>query len=104
MNAHRPKALSAVSDDDGQDPELDLSIAPVAGGPALHDRPSGSRPVVRRKTTYSVTEAAELLGIHRETAYLQIAAGTFPVPVIRVGRQMKIPRAVLDELLGLTES
>lgn len=67
------------------------------------DRPSGARPVVRRKTTYSVTEAAELLGVHRETAYLQIAAGTFPVPVIRVGRQMKIPRAILDGLLGLDD-
>lgn len=63
----------------------------------------GSVPVTRRKSTYSVTEAAELLGIHRETVYLQIAAGTFPVPAIRVGRQFKIPRAPLNELLGLAE-
>jgi excisionase family DNA binding protein len=61
-------------------------------------------PVAQRKSTYSVTEAAELLGIHRETAYLQIAAGTFPVQAIRVGRQFKIPRAPLNDLLGLTES
>jgi excisionase family DNA binding protein len=61
-------------------------------------------PATQRKSTYSVTEAAELLGIHRETAYLQIAAGTFPVQAIRVGRQFKIPRAPLNDLLGLTES
>jgi excisionase family DNA binding protein len=68
------------------------------------DRPqSGPRPVVRRKTTYSVTEAAELLGIHRETAYLQIAAGTFPVPAIKVGRQLKIPRVPLDKMLGIDD-
>jgi excisionase family DNA binding protein len=54
--------------------------------------------------TYSVAEAAELLGIHRETAYLQIAAGTFPVQAIRIGRLFKIPRAPLNDLLGLTES
>ena len=64
---------------------------------------SGPRPVVRRKSTYSVTEAAELLGIHRETAYLQIAAGTFPVQAIRVGRQFKIPRAPLNKMLGIDD-
>jgi len=50
-----------------------------------------------------VTEAAELLGIHRETAYLQIAAGTFPVQAIRVGRQFKIPRAPLNKMLGIDD-
>jgi excisionase family DNA binding protein len=69
--------------------------------PWTDDEPA---PVTQRKSTYSVTEAAELLGIHRETAYLQIAAGTFPVQAIRVGRQFKIPRAPLNELLGLAES
>jgi excisionase family DNA binding protein len=60
-----------------------------------------ARPVLRHKTTYSVTEAAELLGIHRETAYLQIAAGKFPVKEIKLGRRIRIPCAPLDRLLGL---
>jgi excisionase family DNA binding protein len=64
---------------------------------------SPPRPAPRHKTTYSVTEAAELLGIHRETAYLQIAAGTFPVNVIRLGRRLRIPCAPLDRLLGLDD-
>jgi excisionase family DNA binding protein len=51
--------------------------------------------------TYTVTEAAALLGIHRETAYLAIAADRFPVPVIRMGRAIKVPRALLDAALGL---
>jgi excisionase family DNA binding protein len=64
---------------------------------ASDERPSS------KSRTYSVTEAAELLGIHRETAYLQIAANTFPVQAIRVGRQFKIPRAPLNKMLGIDD-
>jgi excisionase family DNA binding protein len=52
-------------------------------------------------TTVSVQEAAALLGISRTTAYRLAACGEFPVPVIKVGRKLRIPTALLANILGL---
>lgn len=49
--------------------------------------------------TYSVPEAAEELGISRDHAYRLIAAGEFPVPVIRLGRTIRIARRAIEQLL-----
>lgn len=49
-----------------------------------------------------LTEAAQLLGIGRTSAYQMAAAGTFPVPVLRLGRSIRIPTVPLLELLGLS--
>lgn len=49
---------------------------------------------------YSVAEAAERLGVSRSTAYELIARDDFPVPVIRIGRQIRVPRQALDRLLN----
>ena len=46
--------------------------------------------------------AASVLGFGRTTAYAMVAAGTFPVPVLRVGRIYRVPVAPLLRLLGLT--
>lgn len=48
----------------------------------------------------SVTEAAEVLGIHRDTAYRLIAAGEFPVRTLRIGRQIRVPSVALDAYLS----
>lgn len=53
--------------------------------------------------TFTVPEAAELIGVSRNTAYTVAAeegelAG---VPVIRVGRRLLIPRARLLDVLGI---
>jgi excisionase family DNA binding protein len=61
----------------------------------------------RSKRTVGVEEAAQMLGVSRNTAYREIhetdqLAG---VPVIRVGKQLLLPRAPLERLLdGEAES
>ena len=49
--------------------------------------------------TVSVEVAARLLGISRGLAYELIAKDEFPVRVLRLGRRLVVPRAVLYHLL-----
>lgn len=49
-----------------------------------------------------VVTAAEVLGIGRTVAYQLVRTDRWPTPVLRVGRQIKIPTAYLIDLLGLT--
>ena len=55
------------------------------------------------ETTVSVLEAGALLGVSRATAYTLIREQRFPVPVLRVGHKLRVPRAPLLRLLGITE-
>ena len=48
--------------------------------------------------------AAELLGIGRTASYQLVRAGQFPVPVLRIGRLIRVPTAPLLQLLGLTNA
>ena len=48
-----------------------------------------------------VPAAAALLGVGRTAAYAAVRAGTWPTPVLRLGRLVRIPSAPLLELLGL---
>jgi len=64
---------------------------------------SGREGAVRRhvRATYTVEEAATLLGIGRTLAYELIRRNKFPVPVIRLGaRRIVVPRVPLDEMLA----
>jgi excisionase family DNA binding protein len=54
------------------------------------------RPTARR--TYTIDEAAELLGLGRNSAYLAAQRGDFPV--IRIGKRLLVPREALDRLLA----
>lgn len=47
-----------------------------------------------------VPTTAWLLGISRTSAYQLAAADALPVPVIRIGRSLRIPTAPLLALLG----
>ena len=47
----------------------------------------------------SAEQAFALLGIERKTGYRAIKDGSFPVPVIRVGRLIRVPAAPLARLL-----
>lgn len=46
--------------------------------------------------------AASALGIGRTVAYELVRRGEFPVPVLRVGTQYRVPTAPLRELLGVS--
>jgi len=48
----------------------------------------------------SAEEAFAILGIERKTGYRAIKEGSFPVPVIRVGRLIRVPTAALSRLLA----
>jgi hypothetical protein len=45
--------------------------------------------------------AARMLGIGRTVAYELVRKGEWLTPVLRVGHQIKVPKAPLFELLGL---
>ena len=67
-----------------------------------HDRrtvtpPSREHPVA---STYSVREAATLLGVSRKLLYKLIAQGRSPVPCLKLGRVIRIPKAGLEGILG----
>jgi hypothetical protein len=49
-----------------------------------------------------VVTAGEVLGIGRTVAYELVRTDRFPTPVLRVGRQIKVPTAYLIDLLGLS--
>jgi excisionase family DNA binding protein len=68
-------------------------VGPVSVLPT--DR-AGAGPVSPRRT-YSVTEAARLLGISRTKAYECIRTGE--LPALRFGRRIVVPAARLDRLL-----
>lgn len=52
---------------------------------------------VQRKT-YTVDQAAELLGIGRNTAYEAVRRGE--IPTIKIGRRLLVPRTALERMLA----
>ena len=49
---------------------------------------------------FTVTEAAETLGMGRSTLYAAIKSGSCPLAVTRIGKQIGIPRVALERLAG----
>lgn len=49
--------------------------------------------------TYTVTQAAKILGIGRDTLYNAVNTGE--VPSMRIGKLIRIPRTAIDRLLGV---
>jgi excisionase family DNA binding protein len=56
-------------------------------------------PLIRPVLT--AEEAFAELGIDRSTGYKAIREGTFPLPIVRVGRSIRIPTAALRRLLEI---
>lgn len=48
----------------------------------------------------SVEQAAALLDMGRTTLYVALRSPDCPLPVVRIGRTIKIPRAGLERLIG----
>ena len=49
-----------------------------------------------------VPTAAAVLGVGRSAAYELIRCGTWPTPVLRLGKLIRVPTAPLLELLGVS--
>ena len=56
--------------------------------------------ISKPKPFLSVEEAAMLLGEARSTIYRAVKAGTFPLPVVRIGERLRIPRSAVDRLIA----
>jgi predicted DNA-binding transcriptional regulator AlpA len=55
------------------------------------------------RPTIPAAEAFALLGYSPPVGYEQIRLGNFPVPVLRLGRSIRVPTAPLLRLLGLLD-
>jgi excisionase family DNA binding protein len=54
------------------------------------------------KLVYSIEEAGAMLGLGRNSAYAAARRGE--IPIIRIGRLLKVPKAELDKMLALATS
>jgi excisionase family DNA binding protein len=52
------------------------------------------------KPLLSVEETAILLGETRSTLYRAVKAGTLPLPVLRIGSRIRIPRIAVERLIA----
>jgi|YNPBryantNP2012_1023418.scaffolds.fasta_scaffold25580_3 excisionase family DNA binding protein len=50
------------------------------------------------RMTYTVREAAKVLGIGRLTAYNGVKSGA--IPALRIGRRLVVPKAAIEKLLA----
>jgi predicted DNA-binding transcriptional regulator AlpA len=58
-------------------------------------------PDPKQRPVLSAEKAFAELGIDRSTGYKAIREGTFPVPVLRIGRLIRVPTEPLRRLLQL---
>jgi excisionase family DNA binding protein len=58
------------------------------------------RPNAPDPETLTVEEVAERLGIFRTLTYELAATDRLPVPVLRLGRRLLVPRAALERVLA----
>lgn len=61
-----------------------------------HDTSIGT--VTLERATYTINEAAEILGIGRSSAYR--AARTGEIPTIKIGRRILVGRQTLADIIG----
>ena len=64
----------------------------------------GARMAKNNQHMVSIEEAADMLGISRNTAYEAARADKLPVRVIRIGWRYLIVRSELEALLGIDSS
>jgi len=51
----------------------------------------------------TLAEAAEVLGIHRTTAWSLHKRGEFPVPVLKIGSNLRVVKAHLQQFMETGE-
>jgi predicted DNA-binding transcriptional regulator AlpA len=52
---------------------------------------------------YSLNDTASLFGMGYTTLWTAVQAGTFPITPVKIGRQYKFPKRLVDRLLGLED-
>jgi predicted DNA-binding transcriptional regulator AlpA len=57
-----------------------------------------------RRPVMTAEEVFAELGIDRSTGYKAIRDGTFPLPVIRIGRIIRVPTVALRRLLQVDDA
>ena len=57
-----------------------------------------------QRMTVNAAEAFKMLGISRNSGYSLIKSGSFPLPVIRAGRRILIPKIAVQNLLETATS
>lgn len=77
---------------------------PSTEGATLHTTPTAGIDFAALGPTLDLTTAAALLGIGRTVSYALVREDRFPVPVLRVGRIIRVPTAPLLELLGIRQA
>jgi len=103
----RPKVSDDHSgthdDEDGEEVNLALAFPAIQrSGNARAQRGDGLNSLLR--PVISADEAFRLLGVDRSTGYKAIREGTFPVPIVRVGRVIRIPTVAMLRLLNPPET
>jgi predicted DNA-binding transcriptional regulator AlpA len=58
-------------------------------------------PEVAQRPVMSAEEVFAELGIDRSTGYKAIRDGTFPLPILRIGRIIRVPTVAVRRLLQL---
>jgi len=53
------------------------------------------------RLTIDASNAFKILGISRNTGYSLIQRGEFPLPVIKAGKRLLIPKIAVERLLGV---
>ena len=92
-------------DDEATEWEADAVIAaPQLRGTEIPPEVARARQIGRLaildQPVISAEEAFRLLRIDRSTGYKAIREGTFPLPILRIGRVIRIPSAALARLLN----
>ncbi len=77
--------------------------APVSGTSEVSS--IGRTRAVRRRSSstnvlLTISEVADLLGVHRSTLYRTIGRAGLPLPLVRVGATMRVPRVAVERMLG----
>jgi predicted DNA-binding transcriptional regulator AlpA len=96
-----------TTEENRHDEESEKEADAVIGAPQLQrSRSPGvararrfGRFIILNHPVVSAEEAFQLLCIDRTTGYKAIRDGTFPLPVVRIGRVIRIPTAALVQLL-----
>ena len=65
----------------------------------LESLTEGATTRISSRATLSLAEAAEILGIHRTTAWSLQKRGEFPVPVLKIGTSLRVVKAHLQHFI-----